>query len=157
MGGQAHAGNKWPGENGWFKSAIMKFDDFYYFGLGKKSRKMRNQFYEKDFHNQCKEDAHCMEKNTCCAKVSLFHGKHEQDAHRCMKHSIVKGGVKTHLGNYTSWAKCAFDSNNNDNRVQRVVNWFSDGSFSNSWNSVRSSATYLSVASLTIALVTFSS
>lgn len=123
---------------------------------------MRNQFYMKDYQYQCNQDSDCMDKTTCCAKVSLYHTKvdaaHEQQARRCMKHSIVKGGVKTHLGNYTSWAKCAFDSNTNDNRVQRVVNWFSDGSFNNAWNSVRSGATTLSVAvSLTLAMVTYTS
>merc|ERR1712146_57290 len=121
--------------------------------------KMRNQFYMKDYQYHCDDDKGCGERTTCCAKVSLYHSGnhgHEQHARRCMKHSIVKGGVKTHLGNYTSWAKCAFDSNNNDNRVQRVVNWFSDGSFDKAWNSVRSGATTLSVAvSITLATVTY--
>lgn len=73
-----------------------------------------------------------------------------------MNSKVVKGGVKSHFGKFTSWAKCNFDPNNKDDRIKRVVNWYTGKSLSDSWKSVRSAATTLSVAmSLALAMLTF--
>lgn len=136
----------------WAPLAMLKFDNFYYFGLSHKSRLIKEMGYseknKKAYWYPCMSDTDCDGMSTCCAKIGLYWKKEEKSATRCMKTHVVKGGTKTEFGGvYSAWTECI--SKKKEGKKSR---WFKPGSMIKSFRRTRSGASYLSFSVAAIAL-----
>jgi len=96
-----------------FMKAMMKFDNYYYYMLGKLSKKMKNG--NMTMWNQCKMDNQCGEPTACCAKVEVYLGnKEEESATRCLMKGAAKRGEKVKISDVHFYAKCMEDEEEKD-------------------------------------------